>query len=262
MAKLAIASSAFLNIRDDRPAEYYLRPLTDFCKAVTDPHVDITVASEDDLDIPNARNLKCNLDELIQNVWPDRDWKRKYHEMIAKNPTHCQSAQAKYERLIAVYLSKIPLMQMALESQSADAVLWMDAGHWVSVECEGRLERYAGVPRVGENVSATIVRLAEKHGVLGCGIPLGGEHFHMPMSWMREYACRDGPLWTGAFCLIHRNSMTKFFRSVCDSWRCLMDAGRAGTEENAMTISSWRVGWSSIHRLKWIDLLSRSDARL
>jgi hypothetical protein len=274
--RLSLVSAAYGNIRTDRPLQYYLRPLTDFLRRYRE-----TGGSAELVVHANAASWQCagELAELVdravcdepedhvQAIWADADWIDNYQRLIRLNPTHHKSCQARFPRLIGVYLSKMRLVKLAFEGGS-DVVLWHDAGHWVSAASGHDLTKYSSEigPGLtdGRLMDRRLLALAAAHPVLGTFCRSGTWEFHMPHAWMREHALRVDEtsadlllqsLYPAALWLFHCDAFGLFYRRFRAAWNELVRRGHAGTEENALTIAAWSLDVPGLLYPDWQSVL-------
>jgi hypothetical protein len=276
---LCFVSAAYAGVRPDRTMDYYHRPLLDFLRAyrASGGRAVLTVHANG-ASWERAPGLMRLVDEAIEDepgdhvraVWPDPDWQRCYQQLIRRNPTHAESYQARFPRLIAVYLSKLRLVELAFERGGYEAVLWHDAGHWVSHACEHDIRRYsaAGPEQTrGELLDRLLRELTEDHPVVGTLSRPGRERFHMPISWMREHAAEIDParadalvrsLYTAVLWAFRREAFAAFAAAFREAWAALVRRAQAGIEENAMTIAAWRQNTPGLAYPAWRRLLAGS----
>ena len=285
---LCFVSAAYGDVRSDRAMEYYHRPLMDFLQAYrTSGGRAVLTLHANGASWSRAPGLARLVDEAIEDepedhvraVWPDPDWQRTYQRLIRRNPTHSDSYQARFPRLIAVYLSKVRLVELAFERGGFETVLWHDAGHWVSHACEHDIRRYSAADGPeqtrGELLDRLLPDLIGVHPVVGTLSRPGRERFHMPLSWMREHAARIDEaradalirsLYTAVLWAFRREGFAAFAAAFRQAWDALIRRGQAGIEENAMTIAAWRrdapgLPYSAWRRLLAGDLCSANVTR-
>ncbi len=262
-----ILSAAFLGVRQDRDSDYYLRPLRDFADHIrlTFPDLRLTVFTQpENVDqlrryVP-AEIVGVDLDDAVSVVWPEREWRTLYHQMISRNPTHCESYQAQYPDLIGVYLAKIGILHHVCKT-SRGPVLWMDAGHWISHQCDHQLSRYTDEAVKAFNAEAFAIwldSLAQKYGVVGIRVSKSKQRFHMPLPWMYEYTGSPDlglddqlPLYQGVFLLVRPDMATSLVLGFKHWWGVLIRDKKAGTEENALTLYGWEKGFWSCSYAEW-----------
>jgi len=271
-----MVTAAYGGIRPDRPLDYYLRPLTDFARRYrqTGGGAELVVHANP-VSWSAAGELAWLVDvpvtdepeDHVGEVWRDAEWRDVYQHLIRLNPTHFDSYQAHFPRLIGVYLSKLRLVELAF-ARGYDIVLWHDAGHWVSHSCEHNLARYdpaSGPERTdGCRLDRAIGQLVSTCPVVGTLSRTGRERFHMPMTWMREHATlvdSSRPddllcsLYTAVLWSFRRDQFAVFFGQFRAAWEELIEKAHAGIEENAMTIAAWRLGVPGLRYPDWLRVL-------
>lgn len=270
--RLGMVTAAYGGVRPDRPLDYYLRPLGDFVRRYRQSGgtAELIVHANP----PSwraagelARMVDVALtdepEDHVGAVWGDPEWQETYRDVLRLNPTHCDSYQARFPRLIGVYLCKLRLIDLAFQ-QGHDIVLWHDAGHWVSHGCGHDLESYTADvgPDLtdGARFDKILRTMSSSHPVLGSLSRPGRERFHMPLAWMGEHAARVDPgreanllrsLYTAVFWLFRRDQFHAFFDRFKAAWAELIDHGHAGIEENALTIAAWSLGIPGIPYGGW-----------
>lgn len=270
--KIRAVTSAFLSIRPDREPDYFLRPLADFLDRMgpDSPQFDFrcfleprdrALASER---IDDHRMRSVELEAIVNEVWPESGWAERYYSTISGNPTHHDSFQARYDRLIAVYLGKLALMRMGFD-EGADAVLWFDSGHWVSHQCAHDIGRYT--PSLmddvdGQRAHRALTIAAAELGIVGTRCYDGKKRFHMPLEHMYAYLTEFGhpldmppPFYQAVFWLVRRDRFDEFFCGFQGWWRRLMADGKAGTEESALTLLGWERRLACFRYARWVELL-------
>lgn len=273
---IVLVSAAYNEVRMDRDINYYYRPLSDFIKQYksTGGTAKIIVHANQsawkkmqDLYRIIDQPIIDEPEDHIQAVWDENNWKKVYQNLIKKNPTHCNSYQARFERLIAVYLSKMRLIELAF-AQGFDIVLWHDAGHWISLACEHNLSIYdiekGPALAHGKSCDANLIKLVNQHKIVGSLCREGKTRFHMPMEWVRAYAKEISPnfqedllslLYSAVLWLFHKNHFETFYSNFKAAWGNLIENGHAGIEENALTIASWKLGCPGLSYRDWQKVL-------
>jgi len=265
--KIVLISFAYLGIKLHRPDEYYLTPLRDFLeRASSNTNIQIYTRPEhvNRLNTILSRGTIIGLEPetLMAEIWPEPKALEIYHRLIRNNPSRKNSSQAKYLRLIAVWLGKLAAMRRAF-LDGADACFWFDAGHWVSVLCHHKVSQYAFSLQNEIDFTGLTDRLADhslRYGIMGCERLNSRPSFHMPMSWMHEYIANQNELKieglqfsSGVFLLIHRQYAEKFFDRYSYWWERLISDGKAGTEENAITLVQWEQQYKMATYCEWMD---------
>lgn len=274
--KICAVTSAFISVRPDRPFEYFLGQLVDFLSVVGQDDDDLCVricVEEGDVKaisafVDSSRLVIQQPEELLRRVWPEPRWREIYFDLIQHNPTHHDSYQARHKRLIAVYLGKLAILSWAFEA-GAEIAWWFDAGHWVSHQCDHRLDEYSenlmkGMNR--HNIIDTVMAGARQWGILGTRSYEGKKRFHMPLEHMFDYLSElpeplDAPipLYQGVFWVIRRDLFSKFFQEFQVAWSRLISDGKAGTEESALTLLGWKRRIPCMYYMDWISALRRGE---
>jgi len=279
--RIAFVTAAYAGIRSDRPIEYYHRPLNDFLGRYRQTGGEALLlihANEESWSlIPEFRKhidiaIVDEPEDHVWNIWPDEDWSATYQCLLQSNPTHCQSYQARFKRLIAVYLCKLRLVEIAFESNDCDLVLWHDSGHWVSHGAQHDLQRYDDHQGPKEANGRSLDRLLRLHAdrfpVFGTLSRPNRKRFHMPLAWMRRHAVRVRgeetdlllrSLYTAVLWSFRRDAFPEFIAEFRDAWRSLIEMRQAGIEENALTIAAWRRSIPGLDYADWRRLLTGSQ---
>ena len=275
--RLGLITAAYAGIRSDRQQEYYHRPLLDFVRAYRESGGQgklIVHANAPSWSLcPELRSLVdlANVDEPehhVSAIWNTEDWSSRYQLLLNRNPTHSNSYQAVYPRLIAVYLTKLRLVEIAFEQNDFDIILWHDAGHWISHGAQHDLGCYdSRVARRtnGERLDSLLFEYSSTHGVFGTLSRPNRKRFHMPLEWMREHAVLVGTqdpdallrsLYTAVLWVFRRTSFPRFIDGFRRSWGRLIERGQAGIEENALTLVAWEQCVPGLDYAAWSKLLA------
>ena len=272
MAGVTCVTAMFFGIRSDRPDDYYLRPLRDFFARVTESDAKFVIATNKgngprfDSWRGIADVIERDLDTLVAEVWSDPNWIETYRRLLARNPTHRNSAQGINPRLIGTYLAKYPLLREQIDA-GAEAALWFDAGHWISWGLNHDHGRYQSSIQdgvTGARLAERVLAASRRHGISGMlGFPGGGAHsFHMPIAWMKDYWDGGdggiGPLFMGSFWLVHRDQIGILMRELKEKWALLLEDGKAGCDENALTLAAWRHNWHGAPYAQWVEFFKGS----
>lgn len=198
--RLGLVTAVYAGVRSDRMMQYYHRPLLDFLRAYRDSGGEgklIVHANPQSWSLcPELQSvvhlpIKDEPEDHVRAIWDIDDWSGHYQLLLKRNPTHAESYQSRFKRLIAVYLSKLRLVEIAFEQNDFDVVLWHDAGHWVSHGAQHDLTRYdSSVAKRtnGHRLDALLFENTMEHGIFGTLSRPGRRRFHMPLEWMREHA--------------------------------------------------------------------------
>ena len=268
---VTLLTFCYLGIRPDRPHEYYLTPLSDYLRLLVSHATDFSLEVYTGREhvnrlngLPFGRVIGLEPEELMADVWDDPAALDVYHELIQHNPTHCGSYQARFRRLIAVYLAKVAAIRRAFRS-GCEACFWFDSGHWVSYQAEHDFSRYKSAMQEDVTPAGFAERLmdaAARYGVIGCEALPGKTRFHMPLEWMYGYAPALGyaepsrlPLCSAVFWLVHRTRFELFFTRFRHWWLRLVDDGKAGIEENALTLMTWEQRFPVMTYNDWVEVL-------
>ncbi|MGA2074546.1 MAG: hypothetical protein ABSH52_13680 [Terriglobia bacterium] len=269
--RVTLLTFCYLGIRPDRPDGYYITPLNDYVQRIL-PHsssfaLEVYTSREHVNRIgslPFGRVLSLEPEELMAEVWDDPEALDAYHNLIQRNPTHSGSYQARFRRLIAVYLAKVAAIRKTFLS-GCDACFWFDSGHWISYQAGHDLSQYR--PQLQDGVTANglserLLDAAARYGVVGSQALPGKKKFHMPLAWMHEYGpelgynnARDLPFCSAVFWLVHRNSVELFFTRFQHWWLRLLADGKAGIEENALTLMTWEQRCHVATYDTWVQVL-------
>ena len=260
--------------------DYYHGPLLDFLRSYRDSGGEgkvIVHASPQSWSLcPELQSvvhvpIEDEPENHVRAIWNTDDWSGKYQLLLKRNPTHAESYQSRFHRLIAVYLSKLRLVELAFEQHDFEVVLWHDAGHWISHGAQHDPARYDS--RVtkrtnGHRLDNLLFENATEHGIFGTLSRPGRTRFHMPLAWMREHAVLIGAadpdalmrsLYTAVLWAFPRNSFSRFIEVFRRSWGRLIECGQAGIEENALTLAAWNQGVPGLDYDAWTRLL-RGDS--
>ena len=268
---LTIVTFCFLGIRKDRPDDYYVRPLSEFVErlstATTKPRLEIYANSRAKkylARLPFGNISYCEPEELMSAVWDDPAALDVYRKLIRHNPTHRESAQARFRRLTAVWLGKVEATRRAIAS-GAEACFWIDAGHWVSYQCQHDFSRYRSklqnIVRP-EGLSERLLEAASRFGRVGQHFEGVQSQFHMPIEWMYEHAqainpklSRPLPFYSATLWLVHKRCMESFFDRMRHWWLHLINHKQAGVDENALTMTLWEQNWHTLSYEEWVKVL-------
>ena len=264
-----IVSAAFFGYRSDRDTgRYYRLLLNDFVEKTGHPvlvytneptgfHPLITTQFVDDLS------------PYIRRIWPDPEWQERYRAALAWHSRNQRLAQASNPKLAAVYLSKMALFTDALED--CDEALWVDSGLLFSAYYGHEVpEVYRGysVERIqsqflpslrasrdaGKPLFATLPR---RWNILKNHRPqFHGMSFNDMKALAKVSQCQDQDyyIFGGLFYVprSHANTITSEFGEI---WNHILSANRVGTEENVMSVLSWRHNYPRIPIRQWIQML-------
>jgi hypothetical protein len=269
--RLTIVTFCFLGIRKDRPDDYYVRPLREFVDrlstATVKPRLEIYANSRAKkylARLPFGNISYCEPEELMSAVWDDPAALDVYQKLIRHNPTHRESAQARFRRLTAVWLGKVEATRRAIAS-GAEACFWFDAGHWVSYQSQHNFSRYRSklqdIVRP-EGLSERLLEAASRFGRVGQHFEGSPSVFHMPIEWMFEHAKainpklpRPLPFYSATLWLVHKRCMNSFFNRMRHWWLYLIEHKQAGVDENALTMTLWEQNWQTISYEEWVKVL-------
>ena len=235
MEKIIIATSAFLGL-NNRPSKYYLDTAEELYRQSPIPvKVFTQPENQSKFSIPTESALPY---ELAAKFWKP-GWEAEYSELIKRNPTHCQSMQAKYPAVLGAWLGKLELMKRVFETTDCESVLWQDAGHIISSQLNHDAEKYSGFTIDKERMMSCVDKLMERNITL-CQWSFCGRN--MPEAWYREYwSFGSKPPYNifGPFIFCQRHAFQTFYAGVQSKWEILIRDGKAGTEEDALTLLAW-----------------------
>jgi len=245
--KLLFVTSAFFNIRNDRPASYYFEPLNYFTEKMHHSNHLMVFTNRPEF-ITKRGNVDvhvCEPEELIKDIWGEEDWLPLYTDLILKDPKYCNTIQAK-SRAILVWNSKIAAISRA--SKIAQNVVWIDAGRHISCYCEHNLSRFMAsefkdIPDA--LFSKRICDALTKTPIIMRGFL--SRVYDMPMFGDRLVVyCRrlggnedESVYFCGDFMAIQGSLVERFCLRFKNWWSVLLEDGVAGTEETVYTILGW-----------------------
>ena len=257
---LRIVTAAMLGLRDDREDKYYLEPLTALTRrleGVPDVQLDIYSNAPDRIVVPACGEVIYEQPEpLAREFWQIPDIAEEYAILLRRNMHVHGWAQQKFPRLIVTWLAKFAMMQRAFADSSTEAVLWIDAGLWNSLENNHDCSKFhpsCMADLFPPGISRKLVNLAQtQHAnfVTSEKLPM----LHMPWEWFAHYVDGIEVCWA-AIMLVHRDTFTQFWDSSQKWWLRLVADGKAGTEENAISIACAEHKWARLTYEKWKQVL-------
>ncbi|MFZ4508148.1 MAG: hypothetical protein ACOYON_10695 [Fimbriimonas sp.] len=264
-----IVSAAFFGYRSDRETgRYYRLLLNDFVEKTGHPVLVYTNEPTGFHPLIKTQFVD-DLNPYIRRIWPDPEWQERYRTALAWHSRNQRLAQASNPKLAAVYLSKLALFTDALEN--LDEALWLDAGllfsvysgHEVPDSSPGySLERIESqfIPMLRghrENGTPLVATIPRRWNLLKNHRPQFHGMSYNDMSKLAQ-TCRCSAqnyyVVSGLF-YFPKAQMKSVSEEFGEVWNEILKANRVGTEENVMSILSWRHGYDHLPMRDWVQML-------
>jgi hypothetical protein len=252
---VGIVTAAFLGLTS-RPDDYYIRPAEDLYRQSPVPAFIFTQ--------PEHRHRFAAPThpadpDLLANAFWRPGWRELYQKLIRRNPTHCYSRQRHYPRVLGAWLGKFELLRRVFDDPGfgrLDALLWWDAGFSISFHLGHDPGRYSGF-EIDPGLAVTSLRELLRCPLALVHCPFGV--FHMPAAWMEPYrpagrAAAD-LAHPAMFMFVRRDAFDELHAGVREAWARLIADGKAGTEENALTLYAWGRDVRSFDSVGWERML-------
>lgn len=250
--KLAWVTAAFLGAREDRPASYYLEPLARMVTRLEGSPFRLVVWTwEQSLPdvlaaVPEAYVHVCDPLQLCLRASPDYRWRLLGRDLHARP----HDMMCRYTDMLAIYLSRVGIIERTMATFDVDACLWFDAG-WVNSvlhRCDDDVFA-AWRPR---EAAETLERLLDRYGLLLCW-KQGLRDALTPYAakWGVKMECfTQGGIWA-----CRRDLIAGFADRVAAGWRELLSGGTLQDDECAMTLAMWVHGIPAIRQDAWYHLI-------
>ena len=265
-----LLTSAYLNIRNDRPSKYYSTPLDDFLCKLYEGEPTFPVWVFTNVYQPNKTIVNNNLkiinlepDMLLKEFWDVADWKDKYQKLNRLSELD-KIFETNSLNLLAIWLGKLAMIKKGFEA-GYETVLWFDSGHWTSHQHFADFSKYS--QSMLDNVSCyglkqRVLSASRTYGIILTQAWSTLKDLHIPFEAYYDLGREMGypfpeklPLYQAVFMLIHKSQFSSFFKGCQKWWQKLINNGYGGTEESAITLYGWENRINRIPYPNWLKVL-------
>ncbi len=260
--EMQVVSAVFSGYRPDRDVSRYYADLLNRLADTLNINL-LVFTNEPSLFSGRVQTITLdNLERYRQLVWNAPDWASVYHTNLGWHPKNKHLAQYRFDRLVEVYLSKLGLKVEA--HRIVGDFLWLDAGLLNSVLGldSGRFYSLQGFERLRElwlddhgEFTALIdrkSRLLKNHRPSFHGLSFND------MSKLAR-ACGATPdeyYVVGGTARVTQVMVEQIEKEASSVWAEVLKLGRAGTEENILSVLRWKHKWNGEPLEKLVDVIT------
>jgi len=260
--EMQVVSAVFSGYRPDRDVSRYYADLLNRLAETLNINL-LVFTNEPSLFSERVQTITINdLKRYRQLVWNDKDWESTYHTNLGWHPKNRHLAQYRFDRLVEVYLSKLGLKVEA--HRMVGDFLWLDAGLLNSVLGlnSDRFYSLQGFERLrdlwrGDHGELTALidrksRLLKNHRPSFHGLSFND------MSKVAR-ACGATPdehYVVGGTARVTQVMVAQIEKEASSVWEEVLKIGRAGTEENILSVLRWKHNWNGESLEMLVDVVT------
>lgn len=252
LADIQIVSCVFSGYRTDRDVNTYYVDLLNRLYRDTKANLCMFTNIADAFDAGIETVPVPNLQPYREMVWVDPNWQSIYHRNLGWHPRNYGLTQYSQETLVEVYLAKLGLKVEA--NKRFGSYLWLDAGllnSVLGVEAHAKYnptkfeEKFLSQMNPSQELVALRPRKFRLHK--NHRPSFHGLSFNDMTKLGRNYGARPDHWYVVGGTGWLTDSVIKAIESESATvWNDLLALGRAGTEENILSVLRWKHGWTGV----------------